>query len=195
MQWFRRSKETTVEAPELVSVLSPPPLEPKSLTHYQAAALRDQFIIDLIRRFGLLNAALIQRRVALERFGNLNSTHTILTRLALLAEGRQIVRIARTYSGGYVYAIRPRRGRAHVEHDLAIGCIGVSLEMACLQRPDITFNSWCADQSALRAQYKEFAPDARFILNGTLHFVELHTGSQGHEIIIAKLEGAHPLVL
>ena len=146
-------------------------------------ARRDAFIIDLIRRFGLLTSDLIQQRVA-NQF-SLTSQHNILNRLKVLTERKEIYNLGRIASGHIVYGARPLKGRRHISHDLSVGRFGITLDGVA------TMENWCCDQATLQEERKQgerpFIPDARFILNGIQHFLEVHTGSQGEEVLVSKL--------
>lgn len=193
MPWFTRRKSDTMETPEPAPAVSLPPME-KTLTHHQWAGRRDAFIVDLIRRFGLLTSDLIQWRVGLEQFGNLTSTHNILTRLKVLKDRGEIYAVSRAYNGSIVYAPRPLRGTAkrHISHDSGPGRFGITLEGVAKARPELGFREWCSDQVTLQDEFKHgerpFIPDARFVLGDFQNFLEYHTGSQDSETkIVAKM--------
>ncbi len=143
-------------------------------------AERDTRIVDLIRKFGLLTSDLIQQRLANH---SLTSQHNILNRLKILTERKEIYNLGRIATGHIVYASRP--GRRHLSHDLSVGRFGILLDST------MPVEQWNCQQDTLVRECKEgerpFIPDARFVLNGIPHFLEVHTGSQGDEVIAEKM--------
>lgn len=185
MSWFRKPKQdVTVKEPAAAYI----PMEtPPKISHHLEGARRDAFIVDLIRRFGLLTSDLIQQRLAIEQFEGLTSQHNILNRLKILTERREIYNLGHIASGHIVYGAKSLRGNArrHISHDLGVARFGITLDGVA------KLENWCCDQSTLAQEFRSgerpFVPDARFLFNGFQTYLEYHTGSQDERIIVEKM--------
>lgn len=195
MAWFSRKKRDTVEVHDLTAVYTSPPMETPSqkLDYRLAGANRDAFIVDLVQRFQILTSDLIIRRVALEHFEGLGSSHNILNRLTLLVKRKEVFNLGRIATGHIAYGSRPIRGGAkrHLNHDLGVARFGITLEGTAKER-GLHFTDWICDQATLHQERKQgerpCVPDSRFLFEDFQYFMEFHSGSQDSErTILEKL--------
>ena len=172
MRWFtKRLREDTILAETVPTCVSPTPMdilpiESQPKRDYRLEGQRrDAFIVELVRRQGVLTSDLIQLAVSREHFDLPGeSRQARLNRLAALADRGYFYRLGRTRSGHIAYGTRKvRKGtQPQIEHDLIGARFGVHLDLALADRADRKFKRhFCAGPSRVPSTGAAPAPRQR----------------------------------
>ena len=131
---------------------------------------RDAFILDLIRRQGVVTSDLVQLAISREQFDLPGESQAaVLNRLTALANRGYFHRLGRTKTGHIAYSTRrPRKGsHPQIEHDLIGARFGAHLDIALTER-GMSITDLTSDQAELRLLARkeewQFVPDRIFML-------------------------------
>lgn len=191
-------KKSTISISSMDSPPVPQPTiepSPKPKDYRLEGQRRDAFIVELVRRQGVITSDLVQLASSHEDFDLPGeSRQALLNRLTVLADRGYFHRLGRTRSGHIAYGTRkPRKGtQPQVEHDLIGARFGVHLDVALSER-SVGITDLVADQAELRLlsqqQGWQFVPDRIFMLNGVRYFCEWDNDTESpEEKIIPKIE-------